>query len=84
MNSRSGIAPEGETVRSVENEVCSDQLLRARFGFMAELFELSKYNLLNLPFLTNFFTYVGVDTVLKSFLSFLVGYFSLKKKKIRL
>ena len=65
MNSRSGISPEGETVRSVENEVCSDQLLRGRFGFMAELFELSKYNLLNLSFLTNFFKYVGVDTVLK-------------------
>ena len=51
MNSRSGIAPGGETVRSVENEVCSDQLLRARFGFMAELFELSEYYFLIFRFL---------------------------------
>ena len=39
VESRSGISPSGETVRSVESEICGDQLLRARFGFMAELFD---------------------------------------------
>ena len=39
VESRSGIATTGETVRSVESEICGDQLLRARFGFMAELFD---------------------------------------------
>ena len=68
MNSRSGIAPGGETVRSVENEVCSDQLLRARVGFMAELFELSEYNLLIFWFFLIFGKTVCLGTLLKSVL----------------
>ena len=40
MDSRAGIAPGGESTRSVENEICYDQLLRGRVGFMAEVFQL--------------------------------------------